>query len=165
MIPATMSGNYFIEQLTKRVEEARTEHESARQATMDAKAKEDGLAADLAAYQKALEAEVRRAQGGVAKAEATAFVEQQEASRSVTEAILLDAGNKTEMAENMIRARLDGMSAPEVYHEFKRLNIPTHRNYVYSILGRLEQRGAIQMRNGRYVAVPRQTEGKLFKAS
>jgi hypothetical protein len=152
----------LIQQLRQRVDEARREHEAARQATLAAKAREDSVAADLAGYQKALEAELRRGDGVAAHVEAEAMAVQDHAQAEITNAVLADEpANKTEMTMNMIRARLDGMTPPEIFKEFKRLGFEMHRNYVYSILGRLEQRKLIQVRNGRYVSVPRIGEGKL----
>jgi hypothetical protein len=156
----------FLDQLRQRVEEAQREHEAARLATVDAKNREDAIAADLAGYQRALEAELKRTGATAAATEAQAIAAQDEAESGVSAAVLdPSGGTKTDLVENMIRSRLDGMVPPEVFKELNRLGFPTHRNYVYAILNRLVSRNLIQQRNGRYVGVPKADKPSLFKAS
>lgn len=150
----------LIEQLRERVEQTRLDLDAARQRSAEAKAIEDALASDLAGYQRALEAEERRGIGVV-----TATTMSTSAVASIPIAPAHDAAtNKTAMVEEMIRARVDGLTAPEIYRELRRHDSNMHRNYVYSILGRLTNRGLIRDVGGRWVATPK-NEGKLFRAS
>ena len=92
---------------------------------------------------------------------------QDEASAQINLAVLSkddEPINKTDLVYAMVREHMDGLTPPDIYRGVQKLGIEVHRNYVYSILNRLVQRGKIRQRRGKYVATDTDTENPLFKA-
>jgi hypothetical protein len=158
----------LIEHLRERIRETTAALDAAHAEVTAAKAREDGLAADLEGYKMALQAEMKR--NVVAASPATAEAEvvrvQDEASAQINLAVLSkddEPVNKTNLVHNMIREHVDGLTPPDVYRAIKNLGIEIHRNYVYSILDRLQKQGKIKLRRDKYVATDTDLENKLFK--
>jgi hypothetical protein len=132
----------LLEPLRSRVEQTRRELEEAKVVTARARAREEMLTAELAAYERALSAEERR-EGGVLQTQPPPTVPPHADDEGEI--------NKTDFVEAYIaRQNGHGVTPPEAYRAFLQAGINIHRNYVYSILSRLVAKGKVKERRGKY---------------
>ena len=150
--PSVM-GNSVVDHLKGRMDEARAKLEDARQRTAKAKADEEEALGDFNVYQAAYNAELKRTAGTAAAREAEAIRVQDAASTDLLGAVMSgDPVNKTQLVYGMIAGDANGKTPPEIYRGLLDLGLKVHRNYVYSILERLEQKKRVREWHGRYVS-------------
>ena len=155
----------LIDHLKQRVTETQSALGTAEQAVARATSKKEELEADLAGYVQAHQAELRRSGTDSARREAEAIKAEDAATAAATLAALSDEDetNKTGVVKAIINEHAsDGIASANVVSEAARRNVHIKRNYVYSILLRLKNRGRIARRRGRYFPVRVQADtGKV----
>jgi hypothetical protein len=140
-----MTHQDFIAHLSGRVDETKAKLEDARARVLAAKADEDQLAADLAAYERTLAAE-RRVRGIEPEPEPKRDVD------LLGEPVRED-GTKTAFVFHAIRqAGSAGMSNIEIYQTMLRADPQTNRNYAYNVVSRLKEQNRIERRGDRFYA-------------
>jgi hypothetical protein len=138
------------EELQRRVEFLKGELESARKRAAQAKAEEETLANDLAAYQRTLEAESRR--DGQPASVLTPNADR--APQPLFDLGDTDVGrevNKAQlMREIIIENRATGSTASSILEGLKRKGAECPPTYVYSALSRMKAGGLIHKRRGKF---------------
>jgi hypothetical protein len=136
-----------INYLQHRVEEVRRDHQLAMDRMMQAAAERDLLASELQGYEKALSAEVRR-QGF-----ATVATKPDAQGTLSLPDLNSDSTNKAEFARQFIRRCPDGVDPGQIFEAFRCQNIPIKKPYVYALVQRLRDQGAIRQRRGRWFSI------------
>jgi hypothetical protein len=138
------------EELQRRVESLKVELESARKRAAQARAEEEMLSKDLAAFQGSLEAEMRR-NGHVGSISATIAD-----SSPKPEAALVDSESAPEinkaqlMRQLIVENRGIGSTASTILEGLKRKGAECPPTYVYSALSRMKAGGLIHKRRGKF---------------
>lgn len=137
-------------ELQHRVESIKVELDSARKRAAQAKAEEETLSNDLAAYQRILEAESRRN----GHAGSTSSVISEESPKRVS--LLPDTEPANEMnkarvmRELIVENRAVGSTASSILEGLKRKGAECPPTYVYSALSRMKANGLIHKRRGKF---------------
>ncbi len=134
----------ITEHLKHRVEQTRVALEKARARLAEARAQEESLTAELGAYERTYQAELRR--------EGKAPTSQQQPLGKDFVGIS-NGSNKTEIGLAIIRAGgSHGVGPDDVSRGFKEHGHEINRNYVFNIVSRLKSQNKIEVRDGRYFA-------------
>jgi sugar-specific transcriptional regulator TrmB len=137
----------LAKELKQRIEETKSLLDSAKNAAAKAKAEEDILANDLTAYQRTLNAELRRS-GHVELSEVPQSTRNFEGSAAARGD---DEVNKARfMRELIVGSRATGTTPSTIMEALKNKGAECPPTYVYSALSRMKKKGLVVVRRGKY---------------
>ena len=138
----------FAKELKQRVDDTKSLLESAKKAAAKARAEEEMLADELAAYQRILEAELRRS-GHVQHNEVPQTPRDFELSPALGGDEDVNVNKVRVMRELIVENRSRGSTASTIMEALKSKGVKCPPTYVYSALSRMKKKGLIVTRRGK----------------